>query len=217
MKKLKSSILSLLCSILVFSTVASYPGSTASAAERSFIDEDLIVEHGLEELLSVDSDFTKFMEGLEELPVEMEGQSPEQVAAWLTQETGVEVIADGENIIVPPLAEVSTSLESELMDGGPINPSGVIDCIIAVGIMIGTVGFPLSKILKLKKAISFLGGVSKIIKKVYKRYKELKSWKWRTKDAWKKAIEEQAKDLPSQIRDAFLDFFNIANVIRACT
>lgn len=94
---------------------------------------------------------------------------------------------------------------------------GVSDCIIAVGIMIGTIGFPFSKILKLKKAISYLGGVTKTVQKIYKRYKQLKSWNWRTKDAWKKAVTDTSKSLPKDTLNAFLDFFNIANVIKNCT
>lgn len=178
---------------------------------------NLIKEDSLEELLSEDGDFIKFMEGIEELPSGIEKQGAEKVANWLTKKTGVEVIAEGENLLVPSLSELDVEIPEQAFNSDLITTFGVTDCIIAVGLMIGTVGFPLSKITKLKKAIDFLGGVNKTVNRIYKSYKKYKSWNYRTKDAWKAAVNESAKGLPQDTLNAFLDFFNISNVVNNCT
>lgn len=93
---------------------------------------------------------------------------------------------------------------------------GAVDCAIAIGLMIGTVGFPASKLLKLKQAIDHLGGITKTVDKIYTKYKKLKSENWRTAPAWKEAVTSTGKSLPGDVLDAFLDFFNISNVINQC-
>jgi len=61
------------------------------------------------------------------------------------------------------------------------------------------------------------GGIEKTVQKIYDRYKLLISWNYRTSAAWKYSIEYVSKSLPRDFRNAFLDFFGIANIIRACT
>ncbi|MFD2760095.1 hypothetical protein [Lentibacillus juripiscarius] len=168
------------------------------------------------ELLSPNSDFVKFLNGIEQLPPGIEKQGPEKVAKWLSKKTGVEVTTDGENLFIPSLAEVNLETDQSFNESS-ITTFGVWGCITAVGLMIGTVGFPFSKILKLKKAIDFLGGVTKTVKRINKSYKKYKSWNYRTKDAWKAAVNESARGLPKDTLNAFLDFFNISNVINQCT
>jgi hypothetical protein len=87
----------------------------------------------------------------------------------------------------------------------------------AIGLMIGTVGFPLSKIIKLKKAIDLLGGVKVTVERIYKYYKKYRSWNYTRTAAWKRAVNEASNGLPKDVLDAFLDFFNITNVINNCT
>lgn len=216
MKKLKTSFALFMCSVLIVSTLSLAFGNTALAKENA-PSEDVIMEDGLEELLSTDSNFVKFMEGIEELPPGIEKQGAEKVASWLTKKTGVEVTTDGENLLVPSLSDLGIQTPEQSIDSNLITTFGAADCVIAVGLMIGTVGFPLSKIIKLKKAINFLGGVKKTVDRVYASYKKYKSWNYRTTDAWKAAVNQSAKGLPTDTLNAFLDFFNIANVINACT
>lgn len=206
----------LLAFILAFATVSpSFAKEETSGQEQNQV---VTPEGSLEdELLSPDSDFVKFLEGVDQLPSSVQKQGAEKVASWLTEQTGVEVTTDGENLFVPSLADVGVDTSQSSFDSSAIKPAGAWECITAIGLMIGTVGFPLSKILKLKKAIKFLGGVKKTVTRVYNYYKKLKKQRWRTVDAWKEAVNKTAKGLPKDTLDAFLDFFNISNVINACT
>ncbi|RIJ63332.1 hypothetical protein CW357_07135 [Rummeliibacillus sp. TYF005] len=216
MEKLKTSFSLFMCSVLIVSTLSLAFGDTSLAKENA-PSENAIMKDGLEKLMSTDGDFVKFMEGIEELPPGIEKQGAEKVASWLTKKTKIEVTTDGENLLVPSLSNLSIQNSEQSIDSNLITTFGAADCIIAVGLLIGTVGFPLSKITKLKKAIDLLGGVKKTVDRIYKSYKKYKGWNYRTKDAWKAAVNESAKGLPKDTLDAFLDFFNIANVINACT
>lgn len=214
--------------VLLTSTFAlSLPqGASAKTAEEKELTTtaDTIEDTEIAELLSQDSDFYKFLEGLENLPAGIEKQGPEKIAKWLTKKTGVEVIADGENLLVPSLADFGSTIgfsekntDITLSNNAPITTFGAVDCVIAVGLMIGTVGFPASKLLKLKKAIDLLGGITKTVDRIYASYKKYKSWNYRTTDAWKYAVKDAGKGLPGDVLNAFLDFFNITNVINQCT
>lgn len=185
--------------------------------DKFIISEDLLLEESMNDLLSLKGDFVKFMEGIENLPPYIQEQGAESVAKWLTTEIGVEVIAKGENLFVPSLTDIGLEKKDEIIVGDFVTEYGTADCIIAVGLLIGSVGFPLSKILKLKQALNLLGGISKTISKINAKYKLYKSWNYRTKDAWKRAINETSDTLPNDVKNAFLDFFSIGNVIRACT
>lgn len=197
--------------LLAFATITP---SFASAKEEGEIDAPT---GSLEsELLSPGSDFVKFLEGIEQLPASVEKQGPEKVASWLTEKTGVEVTTNGDNLVVPSLSDVDVKESKTSADSSAIQPAGAWDCVIAVGLMIGTVGFPLSKIVKLKKAINLLGGVKKTVDRIYSKYKSLKKQRWRTVDAWKEAVKRTTNNLPKDVGEAFLDFFNISNVIRQC-
>ncbi|MED3660957.1 hypothetical protein NST62_08105 [Ureibacillus sp. FSL K6-8385] len=219
-----------MCTILLISTLGFGLPQDASAAEIDYIalEENLheeilkegILDEEISNLLSTDNDLYKFLEGLEQLPPGIEKQGPNKIAKWITNKTGVEVIVEGENLIVPSLEDfgenIPSSISSEI-NNDKIGTMGVVDCIIAVGLAIGSVGFPASKLLKLKSALNLLGGINKTVQKIYDRYKLLKSWNYRTSAAWKYSIEYVSKSLPSDLRNAFLDFFGIANIIRACT
>lgn len=80
MKKLKTSFALFMCSVLIVSTLSLAFGNTALAKENA-PSEDVIMEDGLEELLSTDGNFVKFMEGIEELPPGIEKQGAEKVAS----------------------------------------------------------------------------------------------------------------------------------------
>ncbi|MEL4028344.1 hypothetical protein [Caldifermentibacillus hisashii] len=69
----------------------------------------------------------------------------------------------------------------------------------------------------MKKAIDLLGGVSKTVERIYSKYKLYKSWNYRTTAAWRRAVEDTSKTLSSDVKNAFLDFFNISQVITQCT
>ncbi|MGG0888958.1 hypothetical protein [Cytobacillus horneckiae] len=205
MKKYLSYILAM---VLLLSTI------TPSLANASEVSNENELEDGY---LSPDSDLVKFLEGVEQLPEEVIEQGIVKTSLWLSAQTGVKVIADGDNLIVPSLKEVAQITPEPTTDNPLPTPDSKADCVIAWGLMIGSVGFPFSKILKLKKAVSMLGGITKTVDKIYSKYKLYKSWNYRTTDAWKRAVKETGNTLSSDVRNAFLDFFNITNVIRACT
>lgn len=211
-KLLYSYLPLLMCSILLVSTLSLSRGNSVSAEENASAE----VKDSLEEqLFSTDGDFVKFLEGIEQLPPGIEKQGPEKISKWLSKKTGVEVTTDGENILVPSLAELEMGTE-QTVDDSLITTYGAWECITAVGLMIGTVGFPASKILKLKKAIDFLGGVKATVERIYKYYNKYRSWNYTKSAAWKRAVDEAAGSLPGDTLNAFLDFFNILNVKNNC-
>jgi hypothetical protein len=167
------------------------------------------------ELIGEDSDLVKFTEGLDQLPKGIEKQGAEKVAKWLTNKTGLEVIADGENLIVPTLAP-STTLDVEPMESDMIVTMGVGECIVAVGLMLATTGFPLAKLLKLKKTIELLGGVTKTVNRIYTYYQKYRSWNYTKSAAWKRAVSDAGGSLSSDAKLVFLEFFNLGNVYNNC-
>ncbi len=197
----------LLCSVFLFSTF-SFQDSASATTEVTSLEE---------KLFTTNSDLIKFMDGIEQLPPTIQEQGAEKIANWLTTKTGVKVTTNGHNLFVPSLANLGTTGEVLPYKRGTITTMGTWECATAIGIMIGTVGFPLSKITKLKKAIDLLGGVSKTVERIYSKYKLYKSWNYRTTAAWRRAVEDTSKTLSSDVKNAFLDFFNITNVIDQCT
>lgn len=99
--------------VLLSSTVAlTLPQEVAAKNNEGNISiENLNIAEDaqIEALFSQNSDLYKFLEGLENLPIEIANQGPKEVTKWLTDQTGVTVLANGENLLVPSLAE----LESE--------------------------------------------------------------------------------------------------------
>lgn len=220
---LKKYLPGVMSAVILTSTVAlSLPKEiSAKDLEGNILIEKLNVNEDtqIQNLFSQNSDFYKFLEGLENLPTEIANKGTEEIAKWLTEETSVTVVADGENLVVPSLAELGSELgnfDATLINNGTITTMGAVDCAIAIGLMIGTVGFPVSKLLKLKQAIDHLGGITKTVDRIYTQYKKLKSENWRTVPAWQKAVTDTGKSLPGDVLDAFLDFFNITNVINQC-
>lgn len=202
---LKKWIIVLMCGILFYTTFSIDLMQAASYGET---DENL-------ELTDLDGEFVKFMYGLEQLPKGIESQGAEKVAKWLTNKTGLEVIADGENIIVPSIA-TSDTIEAEPVNSDMIGTMGVGECIVAVGLMIATTGFPLSKLLKLKKTIELLGGVKKTVERIYNLYTKYRSWNYTKSAAWKRAVSESGRTLTGDVKLVFLEFFNIGNVYNNC-
>lgn len=208
--------------VLLSSTVAlTLPQEVAAKNNEGNISiENLNIAEDaqIEALFSQNSDLYKFLEGLENLPIEIANQGPKEVAKWLTDQTGVTVLANGENLLVPSLAELESELNTDftLNDRGQITTMITSDCVIAAGLMVGSVGFPLSKILKLKEAISLLGGMTKTIDRIYTQYKKLKSENWRTGPAIERAVTDVSKSLPKDLTLAFLDFFSVGNFLKQC-
>ncbi|MGI8313780.1 hypothetical protein [Halobacillus mangrovi] len=221
MKRKLKYLCSLICTVLLFSAFSLAFGQSVNASET--IEQPLLEE----ELFSENGDFIKFLKGVENLPYGIEKQGAEKVAKWLTNKTGVEVIAEDENLLIPSLANVNLGSDQHIGNvnigsdqtttESTVTTMGTWSCITAVGLMIGTVGFPLSKILKLKKAISLLGGVTKTVERIYEKYKLYRSWNYTRTYAWKRAVSKTSSTLGSDVRYAFLDFFNITNVINQCT
>lgn len=63
-----------MCSILLFTTFTlslGDPASALSSVKGDELDEDSIVENALVELLEEDSDFTKFLKGIEDLHLKL--------------------------------------------------------------------------------------------------------------------------------------------------
>ncbi|RFA32740.1 hypothetical protein CAI16_17235 [Virgibacillus dokdonensis] len=201
----------LICTVLLISSISLSFGTSAQAAEN--VTAQPVLE---EELLSQNSDFVNFLDGVEQLPSFIIEQGPEKTANWLSEKTGVEVTTDGQNLYLPSLANVNLEDNQSLVESR-ITTFSTWGCVTAIGLMIGSVGFPFSKILKLKSSIKLLGGVKKTVQSIHKNYKKLRENRWRKKDAWKEAVRQTSSDLPTEVRDAFLDFFNISNVINQCT
>ncbi|ARF66903.1 hypothetical protein B7C51_02435 [Paenibacillus larvae subsp. pulvifaciens] len=78
-------------------------------------------------------------------------------------------------------------------------------------------GFPFTKIFKVKKALDALGGTVKFVKAFSQSYQLYKSYGYSTTTAVQKAIRSIGGSLKSDLYNALLDFFYIGDIIGSCT
>lgn len=157
--------------------------------------EDIFVNEGFHELQTV-------LSAIEHIPDAVVAQGEEKTIEWLTQHTGMRVIVKEGNLQFLPKLLPSFNIPG---------------CISAIGLAILTVGFPFTKILKVKKAIDALGGTVKFVKAFSQSYQLYKSYGYSTTTAVQKAIRSIGGSLKSDLYYALLDFFNINNILGNCT
>lgn len=206
---MKSKFLLFLSSVLLFSTL----GTSITYAESSNT-EKMEIEKEMADLGIVNGDSTlDVLFAIENLPEYIIAEGIEETAKWMEKETGMVVEIENDNLVFPELMQGVES-ENEIQ---PIAARGMLNCVSVVGLVIAGNGIPFTKILKLKQAIEFLGGVSKTIGFIQKKYKGYRANNYRVKPAFENAIKDTSKTLKADVQSAFLDFFGISTIIIACS
>ncbi|MBC1435784.1 hypothetical protein HB848_10570 [Listeria rocourtiae] len=146
----------------------------------------------------------KIYTAVEEIPESVVNSGESNTVEWLEEETGYPVALTNDD-----------KLQFYVEDPNQISTRGVLGCAVAIGTAIFAVGFPASKILKLKAALKALGGATKFAKQFYVSYRYYA--KKRTKAAaLKKTINSIGKNLKADMRNALYDLLGITAIIDQC-
>ena len=188
--KMKKALILFMSFTLLFISL----GIHASVAHAQ-PQEDFFVNEGFYELQTV-------LSAIEHIPDAVVAQGEEKTVEWLTQHTGMKAIAQEGNLQFFPEFLPSFNIPG---------------CIGAIGLALITVGFPFTKILKVKKALDALGGTVKFVKAFAQSYQLYKSYGYSTTTAVKKALQSIGGSLKADLYNALLDFFNINNILGNCT
>ncbi|SFX31013.1 hypothetical protein SAMN04487866_10463 [Thermoactinomyces sp. DSM 45891] len=197
----KTTITLSLSMLVVFGGI----GKTATYAMDSAESKQLNgIAHGANEEKEI-KETERFLSAIESIPDEVVTQGDKQIVEWLNTHTDMEFVAD--NGIL--------KIKEEKMPKQQL--ASITGCVGAIGIALVTTGIPFTKILKVKQALSALGGATKFAKQFYKTYKLYRGYGNSVKTATTRAINSIGKNLRADMKDALLDFFNINNVIANCT
>lgn len=213
---MKSKVILFLSSILLFVTIST-PAIQAQEIDSVNLSKDFVV--GTDEELNI-QDGDKIFDilfAIEQIPEDVLYQGIEATAKWIEEDTGLEVAIENGNLVFPELSNDNGDGRDFQFDDSTIGTYGLLNCISVVGLTIAGNGLPFTKIFKLKKAISLLGGVTSAVKKIQTKYKKYRSENWRMKPAFERAVKDVSTTLPKETQDAFLDFFGITAVITACS
>lgn len=208
------------CSILLAGSITlGLDSAQATTIENGYNEQEDQYLEGLD--FPIDGDYYKILIAIEQLPSELEEQGAEKIAHWISEASGVEVLAEGDYLVFPTLQNE----ESELLNDSDM-PSVVTfaswtdyaSCIGAIGLAAAANALPITKITKLKKIFSSLGGVTNSIKMIYTNYKYYRSKKFTIKNSLDKAITDivNKNKLGSEAKQILLDFFGISSVIGSC-
>ncbi|MED4632296.1 hypothetical protein P9443_05140 [Peribacillus frigoritolerans] len=187
-RKVKFSIFSIIAALLISFVSSNFQTSTALAtSEDSAIQDDY---KGLIE----------FFDLIDSIPQEVIDSGEQEVANWLSEETGLALIA-----------------EDGIIKSSSFQTRGFLGCSAAILGVLAGVGIPFTKILKLKKAISALGGMGKLVDDVLPLAREYQKKEGLGKiAALKKATKKKAPELGGQFIDAIADIAGITAVADAC-
>lgn len=206
---MKSKFILFLTGVLLFSTL----GTSITYAESSNT-EKMEIEKEMADFGVVNGDKTlDVLFAIENLPENIIAEGIEETAKWMEKETGMVVEIENDSLVFPELRQGVES-ENEIQ---PIAARGMLNCVTVVGLAVAGNGIPFTKILKLKQAIEFLGGVSKTIGFIQKKYKAYRADNYRMQPAFENAVKDTSKTLKADAQAAFLDFFGISAIIVACT
>ena len=179
--------------------------------------EDKYLEGYLEEsVFNLESDSYKILLGIEALPPGIEKQGAKKIAQWLSNKTGVEVIAEGEYLTFPTIENEEIPYENE-----GISTFSVFDwanCIGVAGMAALTNALPITKIVKIKSTFKALGGVTTAISQIHTNFKYHRSKGRSVKNSLDRAIDDivDKNKLGADAKQALLEFFGVSAVIGAC-
>ncbi|MGX9290852.1 hypothetical protein ACSLGF_06435 [Bacillus sp. A015] len=147
------------------------------------------------------------LQTIEEIPEYMISNDGEKTARWIEENSGIKTIIQGDTLTfdLNQLKEIS------------VKNINIPACVGAIGVAILSNGIPISKILKLKKAIDMFGGTIKLVESIKYFYDKYRKQGSSRKVALKKASQKVSNQVDKNLRPALLDFFNISAVIGACT
>lgn len=180
--------------------------------------EDTYLEGFLleESVFNTENDAYKILLGIEALPPGIEKQGAKKIAQWLSNKTGVEVIAEGEYLTFPTIEN-----EEILYENAGISTFSVIgwaNCIGVAGMAAFSNALPIAKVLKIKSTFKALGGVTQAVSDIHTNFKYHRSKGRSVKNSLDRAISDivNKKKLGTDAKQALLEFFGVSAVIGAC-
>ncbi|MCY7450466.1 hypothetical protein [Bacillus altitudinis] len=147
------------------------------------------------------------LQAIEEIPEYIIDEGLVKTARWIEENSGLKTTIQGERLLFDLNEKKEISIKN-------IN---IPACVGAIGVAIISNGIPISKILKLKKAIGMFGGTIKLVESIKYFYDQYRKQGNSRKVALKKASQKVSNQVDKNLRPALLDFFNISAVIGACT
>ncbi|MFT0803082.1 hypothetical protein VSK91_17075 [Bacillus swezeyi] len=199
---LTKCILSLLTVTLVFSSIGY---NTASASDKTTTSSNHLSDENF-----FHEDTYKLLESVENIPETVINQGTDSILDWLEKDSGLDLIVDGDIIKLNLEGSKYTYSDSN------IQLAGFWGCTAAILAAVAGVGIPISKILKLKKALKAVGGVSKFVDKVLDLAAKYKRKGYGKAAALKKAIKKASSTLGKDLQNALLDLAGITAIIANC-
>ncbi|WLR44443.1 hypothetical protein LC087_18850 (plasmid) [Bacillus carboniphilus] len=207
-KKISKFILSLLTVTLIVgslginTTHASTPESQLPENSEEFIHDDSL----------------KILEAIENIPDELENQDINKTVEYFEEYTGLDFTANGDVIELVDDNQSNGLVEGVNNKGVSLNGVNYWACGGAFLAVVGSFGFPLSKVFKLKKALKAAGGVYNFVDKAMDYAIYYKKRGYSKTAALKKGFSRASKkyNLSKDIQNAILDIAGVSTVIGAC-
>ncbi|MGE7624367.1 hypothetical protein ACQKMD_15325 [Viridibacillus sp. NPDC096237] len=217
---LKKFVLIGCCSMLLLGTFA----LSETSASAEIINENYSAyqyDQTLNELgLNKESDSYKLLLAVDKLPSDIEEQGAEKIAKWLSNETGINIIAENDNLVFPDYQEKAAGIENDsLVSIRSYSAYQIAACVGAVGVAVLSTAIPITKITKLKSIFKALGGVTDSISMIHMNYKYYRIEK---KLSVNKSLDKAINDivnknkLGADAKNLLLDFFNLSLVAGSC-
>ncbi|WP_051577857.1 hypothetical protein [Sporolactobacillus terrae] len=193
----------IIISTLLFAIIGLATSPNQAQAKSETTQSNFAKNQTISEELPNLSSSEEALKAIENIPKSVVNQGHEAILEWFKS-----------NIKDPAtLAVINSNLESS----GKYQVKSVLGCVSAVGAALVGLAWAPAKLLKIKKALKALGGVTTFVKKSIQYYNVYKK-RYRSKTtAWKKATAKAAKKASPQLRDALLSFFGITAIIDSCT
>lgn len=185
------------CAVLFISGLMLFNPESTKASKSE--DEIYLGELGLDK----SNGWYSVLYAIEKIPVSMENQSPEELAKWLSKESGLTVTTDGEYL----------NFSQKIFQTREVTTGNGIKC---AGALLQTI--PVTKIFKVKGLINSLGGATTVVKQVYTNYKYWRSKKYGKKQALNQALDDLSvkNRLSEASKQLLLDFIGVSVIVGGC-
>ncbi|MET4563484.1 hypothetical protein ABIA69_004697 [Lysinibacillus parviboronicapiens] len=210
----KKTFTTFCCSALLISGVT-LSATSIQASELTNEEEIYLNELGFNK----ESEVYKLLLAIEQLPPEE--QDAEEIAKWLSNESGLTITAEGEYL---NFGLVSGDESVEQLDVSEVQNPYIVSrsySFTEIAACVGALGglVPVTKILKINKVLKSLGGAAKVMEQVLTNYKYYRKNKgYSQSKALNQALEDFSvgSKLSSGSKQLLLDFFNINVIIGSC-
>ncbi|MCT6929262.1 MAG: hypothetical protein M3Z89_14570 [Lysinibacillus fusiformis] len=206
------------CSVLLAGSVTlGLESANATALENSYKDQYLN-ELGISE----NSDSYKLLIAIDKMPAELVEQEAGMIAEWISNESGIEVIAQGDNLLFPTLMnevpQIANETEIPLVTTFA-SWTDIANCAGAIGLAIFANALPIAKLAKIKDIFKALGGATRAVEMIYTNYKYYRSKNKTMKTSLDNAITDivNKNSLGKEAKQLLLEFFGINSVIGGCS